>query len=63
MNSFKQEKKNFQCLWEVIGLGQFARIFFPFSTNIWLRKGILVTKILTAAFQKVKSSPVPIISY
>ena len=29
MNSFKQEKNNFQCLWEVIGLGQFARNLSP----------------------------------
>ena len=28
MNGFKQEKKNFQCLWEVTGLGQPARNFF-----------------------------------
>ena len=28
MNRFKQEKGNFQWLWEVIGFGQFARVFF-----------------------------------
>ena len=34
MNSFKQEKKNVQCLWEVLGLGKFAINFFSPSAPI-----------------------------
>ena len=44
MNSFKQEKKNFQCLWEVIGLGQFARIFFPLQHQHLVAEGYISDK-------------------
>ena len=64
MNSFKQEKKNFHFLWEVIRLGQFTRnVYSPSTPTSGFHRGILVTKILTTAFQKLKSNPVPIISY
>ena len=63
MNGFKQEKKNFQCLWEVTGLGQPARNFFPLQHQQLFAEGYINDKILTTAFQKVKSNLVFIISY
>ena len=44
MNSFKQEKKNFQCLWEVIGLGTFAKNIFPLQHQHLVAEGYISVK-------------------